>query len=156
VRALAEVELVPFWYVVEDASLTVTFCPADVVTVKLDVVMLLIVPTVPPAAGPERAFDPPPDPKPPAAALLEVAEGDVAVAEEDVAEQPASAIAAHVSPAAAIHPLLLFDSTRRTLGRRARLAVVAGADESGEYAGGADVSLETGRAGSVSCGLVGS
>jgi hypothetical protein len=25
VRALAEVELVPFWYVVEDASLTVTF-----------------------------------------------------------------------------------------------------------------------------------
>jgi hypothetical protein len=25
VMALAEVELVPFWYVVEDASLTVTF-----------------------------------------------------------------------------------------------------------------------------------
>jgi hypothetical protein len=38
--------------------LTVTFCPADVVTVKLDVGTLLTVPTTPPAAGPDRAFDP--------------------------------------------------------------------------------------------------
>jgi hypothetical protein len=56
--ALAVVELVPFRYVVEDARLTVTFCPADVVTVKLDVDTLLTVPTTPPAAGPDRAFDP--------------------------------------------------------------------------------------------------
>jgi hypothetical protein len=32
--------------------------------------MLLTVPTVPPAAGPDRALDPPPDPKPPAGLLL--------------------------------------------------------------------------------------
>jgi hypothetical protein len=56
--ALAEVELVPLRYVVVDASLTVTFSPADVVTVKLDVDTLLTAPTVPPAAGPERALDP--------------------------------------------------------------------------------------------------
>jgi hypothetical protein len=60
--ALAELELVPFWYVVEDASLMVTFWPADVDTVKLDVDTLSTVPDDPPAAGPDRAFDPlPPD-----------------------------------------------------------------------------------------------
>jgi hypothetical protein len=52
----------PFLTVV-DALVTVTFWPADVVTVKLEVETLATVPTVPPAAGPERAFDPPP-PKP--------------------------------------------------------------------------------------------
>jgi hypothetical protein len=56
--ALAEVEVVPFRYVVEDAFLTVTFSPADVDTVKLDVDTLLTVPTTPPAAGPDRALDP--------------------------------------------------------------------------------------------------
>jgi hypothetical protein len=56
--ALAEIELVPFWYFVEDALSTVTFWPADVVSVKLDLDTLLTVPTVPPAAGPERALDP--------------------------------------------------------------------------------------------------
>jgi hypothetical protein len=58
VTALAEVELVPFRYVVEDAVFTVTFSPADVDTVKPDVDTLLTVPTVPPAAGPDRALDP--------------------------------------------------------------------------------------------------
>jgi hypothetical protein len=58
--ALAEAGLVPFWYVVEDASLTVTFWPADVVIVKPEVDTLPIVPDDPPAAGPDRAFDPPP------------------------------------------------------------------------------------------------
>jgi hypothetical protein len=56
--ALAEVGLVPLRYVVDDAFLTVTFCPADVDTVKLEVDTLLTVPTTPPAAGPERALDP--------------------------------------------------------------------------------------------------
>jgi hypothetical protein len=56
--ALAEVELVPVRYVVEDAFLTVTFWPADVDTVKLEVDTLLTVPTTPPAAGPDRALDP--------------------------------------------------------------------------------------------------
>ena len=45
--------------VVADAFVTVTFCPAGVVRVKLDVDTLSTVPTVPPAAGPERALDPP-------------------------------------------------------------------------------------------------
>jgi hypothetical protein len=60
VTALAEVELVPFRYVVEDASLTLTFWPAAVVSVKLDVDTLATVPDEPPAAGPDRALDPPP------------------------------------------------------------------------------------------------
>jgi hypothetical protein len=50
-----------------------------------------------------------------------VADGDVAVAEEDVAAHPEIPIAAHISAAAAIHPRFLFDSSRRTLGRRAWL-----------------------------------
>jgi hypothetical protein len=42
----------------------VTVCPADVVTVKLEVDTLPTVPTVPPAAGPDRAFDVPPVARP--------------------------------------------------------------------------------------------
>jgi hypothetical protein len=153
--ALAEIELVPFWYVVEDASLTVTFWPADVDIVKPDVDTLLTVPDAPPAAGPDRALDPPPDPKPPAEPLpAAVAEGDVAFAED--VPQAESPIAAHISAAAMIHRLLLFDSNRRTLGRRSCLAMVTEADESGEDAGGPDVTAETGRARTVSWGLVGS
>jgi hypothetical protein len=55
--ALAETFVVPFWYVVEDASLTVTFRPADVETMKLDLDTLATVPAAPPAAGPDRALD---------------------------------------------------------------------------------------------------
>jgi hypothetical protein len=58
VMALAEVDRVLVRYVVEDVVLTVTFCPADVDTVKLDVDTLLTVPTTPPAAGPDRALEP--------------------------------------------------------------------------------------------------
>jgi hypothetical protein len=56
--ALAEVELVPRRYSVEDTSLTITFCPADVETAKLDGETLSTVPTTPPVAGTERALDP--------------------------------------------------------------------------------------------------
>jgi hypothetical protein len=45
--------------VVEDALVTVTSCPAGVVRVKLDVDTPSMVPSVPPAAGPERALEPP-------------------------------------------------------------------------------------------------
>jgi hypothetical protein len=89
--ALADVGLVPFWYVVEDVSLTVTFTPADVDSVKPAVDRLLTVPVDPPAAGPDRALDPPlPNPGPPAAPVPKapcpaLAEEDVAVAEGDVA-----------------------------------------------------------------------
>jgi hypothetical protein len=74
VMAVAELDLVPFWYVVEDALLTVTFSPAAVVIVKLDADTLSTVPDDPPAAGPDRALDPPPR-----AGCPDVAEPDVAV-----------------------------------------------------------------------------
>jgi hypothetical protein len=139
--------------------------------VKLDVDTLATVPDAPPAAGPDRALDPPPaDPRPPAEPLPAIgAEGDVAVAED--ALQAASPITAPVSAPAMIHRLLVFDSNRRTLGRRCS-NVGTEADEAGEDAGGEggaapappelsstggpDVALETGRAGTVSWGLVGS
>ena len=57
--ALARIERVPFRYVVADAVLMVTFCPADVEIVKLDLDTLATVPDVPPAAGPDRALDSP-------------------------------------------------------------------------------------------------
>jgi hypothetical protein len=94
VIALAEVGLVPFWYVVEDASSTVTFGPADVVMVKPDVDTLPTVPDDPPAAGPDRALDPPP-PEPLLAAgeLLLAAAGLLEVALTIPEEQPATAMA---------------------------------------------------------------
>jgi hypothetical protein len=57
VMALAEVELAPFIYDVEDASFTVTFTPASVVIVKLEVDTLSTVPVAPPESGPHRALD---------------------------------------------------------------------------------------------------
>jgi hypothetical protein len=93
-----------------------------------------------------------------------VAEGEVAVAED--VPQAASPITAKIGARAMLHRLLLFDSNRRTLGRRRCVAMVTEADESGEDAGGGggaapkpaelpasggpDVALETGRAGTVS------
>jgi len=74
VTALAAAELVPFWYVVEDASSMVTFWPADVEIVKPDAETLPTVPAAPPAAGPDRALDPPPAPLPLATLLLVVPE----------------------------------------------------------------------------------
>ncbi|MGP7999243.1 MAG: hypothetical protein ACLPKI_18300 [Streptosporangiaceae bacterium] len=74
VTALAEAVLVPFSYAVLDVSWTVTFWPADVVRVKPDVVTLLTVPVDPPAAGPDRALDAPPDRGPLAGRLPLVAE----------------------------------------------------------------------------------
>jgi hypothetical protein len=73
--APTEVEPAPVVYLVEDAPFTTAFCPAGVDRVKLDVDTLATVPTAPPAAGPERAFDPPP----PGVNRPAVAEGDVAV-----------------------------------------------------------------------------
>ena len=129
VTASAEVEVVPFSYFVEDSSSTVTFWPADVVIVKLDVDTLATVPDAPPWAGADRALDPP---VPEALAATSCA----AVAEGDVARVTGSPIAAHISAAAAIRPVLLFASNRRTFGRRACLAVGTGADPFGEKVGG--------------------
>ncbi|MCW2878078.1 MAG: hypothetical protein JWQ95_2178 [Sphaerisporangium sp.] len=71
-----------------------------------------------------------------AEADVAVAEGGVTAAEGDVAQPAESPITPHISAAATIHRLLLFDSNRRTLGRRACLAMVTEADQSGEDAGG--------------------
>jgi hypothetical protein len=131
VTALAEAELVAFWYVVKAPSVTVTFWFPDVVViVKLAVDMLLTVPAAPPGAGPDRALDPSPlDPEQLPELLAEgLEEGlaeplpelrSLAVAEGDVARPTESPITAHVSAPATIHPLLLFDSNRRPPGRRA-------------------------------------
>jgi hypothetical protein len=74
--ALADAELVPFWYVVAAASSTVTFWPADVDSVKLGVDTVPTVPAAPPAAGPDRALDPPlPGPAPAAGGLVLAAAG---------------------------------------------------------------------------------
>jgi hypothetical protein len=74
-RALAEVGLVPLRYFVEDAFSTITFCPVEVDIVKLDLDTLATVPDDPPAAGPDRALDPPP----PGTRCAEAAEVDGAV-----------------------------------------------------------------------------
>jgi hypothetical protein len=63
VTALADAAVLPCRYDVAEFSFTVTFSPVDVLSVKLDPETLVILPDDPPSAGPERAFDPPPDPK---------------------------------------------------------------------------------------------
>ena len=75
VTALADAEFVPFSYVVDDVSLTVTFAPAAVNTPKPDLDTLLTLPMDPPAAGPDRALDAvPPNPEgAPCAAVVEPA-----------------------------------------------------------------------------------
>jgi hypothetical protein len=50
--------------------LTVTFWPVAVVSVNPEEDTLVIVPAEPPAAGPDRALEPPPDPNPAAGLLL--------------------------------------------------------------------------------------
>jgi hypothetical protein len=163
--ALAEDEVVPFRYFVEDASSTVTFWPADVVNVKLELDTLSTVPDDPPAAGPDRALDPPPpDPKCPAGA-----EEDAADAGGAAARPTDSPVTENITAAAMIRPLLRFHNSRRILGRRTSLAM--GADWSGEDAGGGGagavppelpatdggaVALDTGPSGGVSSGMVGS
>jgi hypothetical protein len=57
--ALAAAAVVPSLYAVADVSWTVTFWPAEVTSVKPEVETSLTVPIDPPAAGLDRAFDPP-------------------------------------------------------------------------------------------------
>jgi hypothetical protein len=75
--ALAELALVPWRYFVDDAFLTVTFWPAEVKIVKLDLETLSTVPDDPPAAGPDRALDP----RPPGMRCADVVEAGVAEAD---------------------------------------------------------------------------
>jgi hypothetical protein len=115
---------------VEDFSSTVTFWPADVVIVKLDLDTLSTVPNAPPGAGADRALD-----APLAAAALATTTW-LAVAEGDVATLTERAITADISAAAAARPFLVPASNRRAWGRRARLATGVEVDNPGEGAGG--------------------
>jgi|SRR5580700_10972603 hypothetical protein len=84
--------------------------------VKLPVATLATVPADPPAAGPDRAFDPVPrDPGPPAEPPA-VAEGEVAVAED--VPQAESTIAEATSGVTMSHRLRLSKRHRRDRGRR--------------------------------------
>jgi hypothetical protein len=150
VTALAEVELVPFLYFVEDTSSTVTFWPAEVVSVKLDLDTRPTVPDAPPAAGPLRALDPPPPDRGPAPPLgAGVVEEDEAVAEGAVTKPTETPIPEHISAAATIHPLLLVGSSRRTRSGRAGVAMVTGANS-------CVVEPDSGSPGLAPWGLVGS
>jgi hypothetical protein len=150
--ALAEAEVVPFWYVVEDASLTVTVWPVAVDRVKPVADTVPTVPDEPPVAGPDRALDPPPpDAAPPAAALPGTGlAADVADAvddvEPDVPRTTESTITAHISAAATAH-VIFFDINRRTLVQRACGSISGETDEPGIAPG-------TGRAARVSWGVV--
>jgi hypothetical protein len=61
-----------------------------------------------------------------------------------------SAITAHASAAATIHPVILFDSIRHNRGQRACLAGVTAGDTGGGYMGGGDIG------GDMPWGVVGS
>jgi hypothetical protein len=96
-----------------------------------------IVPDDPPAAGPDRALEPPPPgpPGPPAAGRPDVAEDDVAAGEDDVdvaegdAEHAAeSPTTAHNNPAPTIRPRRPPGSHGGALRRHSCLVVVTGAD----------------------------
>jgi hypothetical protein len=113
---------VPCSYVVDDVFLMVTFSPADVNSPKPDVDTLLTLPIDPPAAGPDRALDPPP-PDPGRALCAAVVEGVVAATELDV-PQAESPITGTSSPAVT-HLLFLLDCNRRTLERVAGCPEVA-------------------------------
>jgi hypothetical protein len=79
--------------------------------VKLDVDALSTVPDEPPAAGPERALDPPPLPGSPCPATAEgdvpVAGEEAVVAEEDAAQPVLTPITAHIAAVASTRPRLL-------------------------------------------------
>jgi hypothetical protein len=111
--------------------------------VKPVVDTLPTVPTAPPAAGPDRAFDPPPAAAGPPAALAPgsafPAAEEAVVAFVDVPRTTESAITAHVTTAATIQ-VTFFDSNRRSVCRRV----------------GVGVALDSGGAGRVPCGLVSS
>jgi hypothetical protein len=106
---------------VEDFSSTVTFWPVDVVIVKLGGDTVATVPDAPPCAGADRALD---APVPEAAEVTSCA----AVAKDDVATTTGSPIAAQITAAAAIRPLLLYARNLRALRRRACLAAGTQAD----------------------------
>src|SRR5271166_257822 len=109
------------------SSSTVTFCPVEVVTVNLAWPIPLTVPDAPPAAGPERAFEPLAgafDPAPAARWALAVG---TAAPPVDVARSTDIPVTPHARTAAAIQPAAFFDRCRR---RRGEVGGGAAAGES--------------------------
>jgi hypothetical protein len=104
VMALAEVDFDFFSYFVEDDSSMVTFWPAEVVSVKLDFETMPTVPDAPPAAGPDRALDPPPDAAPPLDVLLDAS--CAADAGEDAARPTVSPSTGPITAVATIRRIL--------------------------------------------------
>src|SRR6202167_3547992 len=82
----------------------VTFSPVAVVSVNPEGDTLVIVPADPPAAGPDRALEAPPDAGPPAGLLLAAAEAEVlpaaAVPEALLPQAATAAIRTAAAPAA--------------------------------------------------------
>jgi hypothetical protein len=77
--------------------------------VKPDVDTLATVPDAPPAAGPDRALDPPLPAAVVGVPAAAVVEGDVALGEDE--PQAASPITPHINAAARINGLLLCECT---------------------------------------------
>jgi hypothetical protein len=105
---------------VDEFSLTVTFWPAGVVSVKLEPDTLVTVPEDPPGSGPERALDPPPEPaealaKGPPCPDAAVVDAAVVVLDElEVATRPMESPAtAHTIAAPVITMFLFRENSRR-------------------------------------------
>ena len=128
--ALAEIVLDPFLYFVDEVPSTVTFWSAEVVMMNPDLDTLVTVPDDPPAAGPDRVLDPPPDPSAPGVWALEV--GCAADAAGDARKPTESPTMGAKNAAATMLRHFFFVSTRRTFGLRSCWAFVIAAERSGE------------------------
>ncbi len=107
--------------------------------VKPDLDTLLTVPDEPPAAGPERALDPPPTNRgPPAGTLLDV--DGAADAGEDSTRPRESPMMGTNSVAATMVRHFFFVSNGRTLARGTNLVVGIEADRSAKDEGGESAS----------------
>jgi hypothetical protein len=125
------------------------------VSVKVDLETLATVPEDPPEAGADLALDPPP-PNPGAAGTVLVATTCPADAERDVTRPTETPITAINSAVARIHDLLLFDSNRRSPGRRACGEADRALDVARGGGGMAPAPLDADGSGRGSSGLVGS
>jgi hypothetical protein len=100
----------------------VTFCPAEVVMVKPAVDTVPTVPDAPPAAGPDRALDPPPPAALPGLADAAGAVEDEPVPEDDAAQPAVSPSTPHITAAGTIQPRFLSGRKRRIDGWRTCLS----------------------------------
>jgi hypothetical protein len=133
---------------------------------KLDLATFPTVPVDPPAAGPDRAFDPwPPDPSCPVELLPTTA--CTAPAEDDVSRPTNNPVTEPSSAAATISPRLRCESDSRVLGWRAGSDMLAEIGDPDEGASGRvvlpkastvdpDGLPDSGSEGRVTWGLVGS